>query len=206
MAKARKKAPNSSSSVCGREAIDARIADQAQNVRQVERAGRVVEPQDRHQHQDRAEHRVQNEFHRGVDAALVAPHADHEIHRDQHQFPEDEEEEQIERDENADHGRLDHQQRDEEALHVFVDRFPGAENGDRREERGEQDEKQADAVHAEVVVNGLADPVVNFLELIARRCRARSRAAEAARSGIRRSKPRARCGESRRGSSERSSE
>ena len=42
---------------------------------------------------------------------------------------------------------------DEEALHVFVDRLPGAENRDGREERGQEDEKQADAVDADVVVN-----------------------------------------------------
>ena len=76
---------------------------------------------------------------------------------------------------------LDHEQRDEEALHVFVDRFPGAEDGDRREERGQQNEEQADAVDAEVVVNGLADPFVHFRELITRRCRSRSREAEAAK-------------------------
>ena len=81
----------------------------------------IVEPQDGDQHQDGAEHRVQNEFHGGVDAAVVAPDADQEIHGDERQFPEDEEEEQVERDENADHGRFDYQQRDEEALHVFVD-------------------------------------------------------------------------------------
>ena len=32
----------------------------------------------------------------------------------------DEEEEEIERDEHADHRRFDHQQRDEKAFHVFV--------------------------------------------------------------------------------------
>ena len=161
IANARKNAPKSSSSVsCGNWSWP--DCDQAADVRQIEGAGHVVEPEDRDQHQDRAEHRVQNEFHGGVDAALVSPHADHEIHRDQRELPEDEEEEQIERDEDADHGRFDHQQRDEEALHVFVDRFPGAEDRERREERGEQDQKQADAVDAEVVVDGLADPVVTF--------------------------------------------
>ena len=72
--------------------------------------GVIVEPDDRHQHQDRAEHGVQNEFQRGVDAPLVAPDADQEIHRDQHHFPEQEEEEQVERDEDADHAGFQHQQ------------------------------------------------------------------------------------------------
>ncbi len=40
--------------------------------------------------------------------------------------------------------------------------------GDGREERGQQDQEQADAVHAEVVMNRVANPVMEFLELIGR--------------------------------------
>ena len=55
----------------------------------------------------------------------------------------------------------------------------------RREERGQQDEKQADAVHAEVVMNRIADPVVIFVELVARgsaESKPRSRSSEIANS------------------------
>jgi len=38
---------------------------------------------------------VQDEFDCGVDAALVAPNADQQGHRNQHHFPEEEEEEKI---------------------------------------------------------------------------------------------------------------
>ena len=41
-------------------------------------------------------------FDGGVDAALVPPDPDEEIHRDEHQFPEEVEQEQIERQEDAD--------------------------------------------------------------------------------------------------------
>src|SRR5580704_13328132 len=85
------------------------------------RAAEIVKPQYRHQHQYGTEHGVENEFHGGVDAASVAPYADQEIHGDQRQFPENEEQEQIERHEHADHGGFNHQQRDEETFHVFVD-------------------------------------------------------------------------------------
>src|SRR5271170_4053299 len=84
-------------------------------------AAEIVKPQNRHQHQNGAKHGVENKFHGGVDAARVAPYADQEIHGNQRQFPENEEEEQVERNENADHGRFDYQQRDEETFHVFMD-------------------------------------------------------------------------------------
>ena len=41
-----------------------------------------------HQHQHRSGHRVQEELDRRVDAAVVAPDADQEIHRHQRDFPE----------------------------------------------------------------------------------------------------------------------
>ncbi len=84
-----------------------------------------------------------------------------------------------------------------------LDRFPGAENRERREERGEQDEEQADAVDAEMVMNGLADPVVEFLELVMRIGGIESRAAGTGKSRIRRPRRPARCGESRRDRRER---
>src|SRR5580658_3988576 len=128
-----------------------------QDIRQIKRSRLGVEPQDGDQHEDRAEHGVQNEFDGRVNAPAVAPHADHEIHGDQRELPEHEKEEKVERKEDADHGRLDDQKRDEETLDVFVDGFPGAEDGDRREERSQQDQKQADAVHTQMVVNRVSD-------------------------------------------------
>ncbi len=47
---------------------------------------------------------------RGVDAALVAPDADQEVHGDQRNFPEDEEQEQVERAEDADQPEFEQQQ------------------------------------------------------------------------------------------------
>ena len=48
----------------------------------------VVDIDDGGKHQHRTGHRVQEEFDRRVDAALVAPDADQKIHRHQANFPE----------------------------------------------------------------------------------------------------------------------
>ena len=127
-----------------------------------------IQPQNRHQHQNRAEHRVQNEFQRGVNSPFVAPDADQEIHRDQHHFPEQEKQEQIERDEDADDAGFKHQQRDKEAFYALINRFPGRQDRNRRQQRGQQHQEQAEAVDAEVVMNRrLLDPFVKLFELIA---------------------------------------
>src|SRR6185437_10257491 len=88
----------------------------------------------------RTEHGVQNKLQRGVDFPPVSPDADEEVHRNQHHFPEQEKEEKVQRAKNADHAGFEHQQNDEEA----------------------------DAVDAHVVVNLEAgNPVVKLLEPIA---------------------------------------
>jgi hypothetical protein len=136
------------------------------HILEIECAGQVEEPEDRYEHQNRSEHCVQNEFHGRVNAPFVAPHADDEIHRDEHHFPENEEEEQVERNEDADHARLEHEQGEEESFDMFLDRLPGAKDCQRRQKRRQQNQEQADTVHAHVVVNRLSDPVVNLLELV----------------------------------------
>ncbi len=114
IANARKNAPKSRYSVRGGQ-NDRAARQQRLDLRDVKRRipgdGREpVEPQDRHQHQDRAEHCVQHEFQRGIDAPPVSPDADQEIHRDQHHFPEQEEQEQVERNEDADHSGFENEQ------------------------------------------------------------------------------------------------
>jgi hypothetical protein len=83
--------------------------------------------------------------------AIVDP--DEEVHRDEHRVPEDIEEEQVERDEDPDHRRLERQHEDRELLHLLLDRFPRREQRDRRQEPGEHHEEQADPVDTEVVVD-----------------------------------------------------
>ncbi len=51
--------------------------------------------QDRHQHQQAADHRVDHEAGRRPAAPLAAPHPDQEVERDQHRLPEDVEEHEL---------------------------------------------------------------------------------------------------------------
>ena len=89
-------------------------------VREAEAHGVGLEEQGEEgdQHEGRAEHRVEEELERGVLALLAAPHADHEVHRQQHDLEEDEEQDQVLGDERARHAGLQHQHQHEERLGV----------------------------------------------------------------------------------------
>src|SRR5438105_4609232 len=98
----------------------------------------------------------------------VAPDADEEDHGDEHDFPEEEEEEEIEREEDADDADFEHQQHDEKFLDAFVNAVPRGDDGDGGEESRQDDEKDAEAVDAEVIVDGRrGDRVEIFIELVA---------------------------------------
>ena len=64
-----------------------------------------VEREDAEQHHHAADQGVQEELDRRVEAPVAAPDADQEVHRHQHDFPEQEEQQEVERDEGADHAR-----------------------------------------------------------------------------------------------------
>ncbi len=72
----------------------------------------------------RAEQRVQEELDGRIKFARAAPDADQQIHRHQHRFPENEEEEKIERHEDAEHSRLQHQKPDVIFFDAVVDGGP----------------------------------------------------------------------------------
>ena len=114
---------------------------------------------DRGQHQHRTGHGVQEKLDGGVDAAVVAPDADQEIHGHQHDFPEHEEQEQIPCGEDTDEAEFEQQQEGEEFLDLVVDGFPREQDGDGRQERGEDDQPETEAVDAHVIVDfGILDP------------------------------------------------
>ena len=93
-----------------------------QQHRDVGRAGVPVHRHDGEQHQHRAEEGVEEELEARVDPARAAPDADDEEHRDQAAFEEQVEQDEVERAEDADHQRLEHQERD----HVFLARGSGS--------------------------------------------------------------------------------
>ena len=109
-----------------------------QQVEAVAAVRRLVQPRqadDGDEHQDAAGHRVEDELHRRVDAAVVAPDADEEIHRDEDEVPEHVEQEDVERGEDAEHRRLEEQHEDRELLDLLVDALPRRQQRNRREER-----------------------------------------------------------------------
>ncbi len=126
---------------------------EARQVRRADLGVRPGKPDDGEQHQDAARHRVEHELDGGVDAALVAPDADEEIHRNQHRVPEDVEEEEVDRDKHAEHRRLEREHEEREQLDALVHRLPRAQQRQRRQEPGQHDEEQADAVDANQVLD-----------------------------------------------------
>ena len=87
------------------------------------------------EHERRADHRVQEELRGGVDAALVAPAADEEVHRHEHDLEEDEEQEQVEAEERAHHAGLEQQQPREVRLVLAGSCCAGRRRGWRREQQ-----------------------------------------------------------------------
>ena len=92
-----------------------------------------INRQDREQHQHRTSQRIEEEFDRRVQPPLAAPHADQEIHRHEHHFPENVEQHEIERHENAEHAGLQQQQQDVVFLFAFVNCGPRREDRNRAE-------------------------------------------------------------------------
>ena len=131
-----------------------------------------VQADDRGQHQQAAEQREEQELHRGVGAARAAEAADQEVDRDQRRLEQDVEEEHVGRGEDADREALERQHPGEERVDApatLVAVVPRGEDDHRRQDRGEQHQRQPDAVDAERVVGAeRADPLVVLGELEAR--------------------------------------
>ena len=83
---------------------------------------------------------------------VAAPDADQEVHRHQHHFPEQEEEQEVERHERAEHARLQHEQEDVVLLHTLGDRRPRRQHRDEPHHRRQQDQQRAEAVDAEEIL------------------------------------------------------
>src|SRR5260370_1020949 len=126
-----------------------------------ERVVMEVEEQDAKQHQHRAQQRIQKELDGSIEFARTTPDTDQQIHRHQHRFPENEEEEEIERHEDAEHPRLQHQEPDVIFLHPYLDGGPRRKNRDPSQQRGQHDQQKRNAVNAQVVTRtNRADPVI----------------------------------------------
>ena len=131
--------------------IDA-VLDEVRD-REAHALGLVEEREERHQHQRRPEHRVEEELQRRVLAVLATPHADHEVHRQQHHFEEHEEQDEVLGDEGAGHTGLQHQHQDEECLRVTRRRHvvPRVDHHEHGDDHRQEVQRQADAVEADGV-------------------------------------------------------
>ncbi len=130
--------------------------------------GSLREPQHDHrrEHQKRARHRVDDELDRRAEPPRAAPDADQDVQRQQHRLPEDVEEEQVLRGEDADDrgGQQQHQ------TEVSAGSGPAGPEGvsDRRRlhDHRQADEPERKAVHADVVRDvEVAEPVRPLVEL-----------------------------------------
>ena len=108
---------------------------------------------DRNQQQKAAGEGEEKELDRGIDAVRSAPDPDDQVHGNQHHFPEDIEQDHVEGAENPDHRGFHNQQGDHEFADPGPNSCPGGDHADRREQRGEQDEPQTDAVDSERIVD-----------------------------------------------------
>ena len=120
-----------------------------------------VENENRHEHEQRAEERIDEKLDGCIEPVIAAPDPDDEIHRDEHHFPHHVEEEEIERDEHTDHACGQHQQQRVETVFALRDVAPAAENRERHQKRGKEHQEERNPVHAHRVANApRADPGV----------------------------------------------
>src|SRR5260370_29241454 len=124
--------------------------------------GAEMDNERKQDHEDH--HRAKEELAGGVNPPFVSVHADQERHGNQRSFPEHVEQEHVQRQENADHRRLQDQEENEELLYAIVDRLPGDQDAKRDKQSSEQHQPHGDTVHAQVITDSLADPGTASLE------------------------------------------
>ena len=126
-----------------------------------------VQAEDGEQQGQRAGERVDEELQRRALGVAVPPRADQEVHRDERHVPEDEEEEEVEREEQADRGPLEEQHQGEvrDRPAAEVDRV-----GDRhhKEQRGHRGQGQRQTVDADLVPDPERGDPVERLDLLER--------------------------------------
>ena len=140
------------------------------NLHKIERRSSVGVEQIKNadQHQEGTDHGVQYELDCGIDPSLASPYPDQEIHRDQHDFPENVKEHQVERAKHSDHSRLERKKTDHERFDLLRYRLPGRENGQRRQKRSQDHQEKADAVNPEMMVDAVGrglNPCAGCLKL-----------------------------------------
>ncbi len=143
------------------------VAASAARVGEIEGAGADVEPEHADEQDGGGDEGVEEVLDGGAAAVLgAAEGGDEENHRDEGELPEGVVEEEVERDEDAEHRDLLEQEEGVEELLAGVDGAPGGEDAEGGEEAGEHDQPHGEAIDAEVIADGGAgDPGDVLLEL-----------------------------------------
>src|SRR5260370_22249617 len=105
-----------------------------------------VECQNGQQHQQAAELCEEEKLQGRIDAPLVAPYNNQEIHRDQHQLPGEIKQEQIDRQEHADDSRQNPDQVEVEKAYFVSDIPPRSQHRHDAQEEREHQHQQAKTI------------------------------------------------------------
>src|SRR5207253_8376599 len=108
--------------------------------------------QDRDQHGEATDDGVDQELQGCVNARALAPYSDQEVQGNQHCFPEDIEEDEIERQQDTGGGRLEDQQQQDELLQSRGGRA-GHQDRDQEQQPVQPKEEQAQPIDSDVVTD-----------------------------------------------------
>ena len=116
------------------------------------------QPKNGNQHQQAAGLGIDEELGGRADprtapGAAVAPQRDQEIHRHQHHFPEQEEQEQVDSEKDPDHATENPQQVEVEESDPLHDLLPRADHGHGAEQPGQRDHQQRQSVDRQMYLN-----------------------------------------------------
>ena len=128
------------------------VLDEIRN-REAFRTSLKEQCEERNQHQRGTEHRVKEELERCVLTVLATPHTNHEVHRQEHQFEEHEEQDEVLGDERTRHAGLQDQHQGEERLRITRRRhvIEAVDHDEQRDHHRQEVQRQADSVEADEV-------------------------------------------------------
>ncbi len=137
------------------------MAERGLQLEIVKGAGARVKRKDADQKKCRGNECIEEELDRSARAVaaarLASEHGDEDGHGDEREFPEGVVDNEIEREKDAEHRGLLQQEERVELFDAGIDGAPGGEYADGREEAGEHDQPDREAIDAEVVVDGRRD-------------------------------------------------
>ena len=120
---------------------------------------------DGHQHQQAADLGEQKKFHGRVKFVFVPPDGNQKIHGNQHHFPKDKEQEQIQSDKNADHAGQRPQQVKLKEPRPVIDFVPGRDHRHKTEEESQAHHQLAQAIHRQQKADAKTRYPVRFKHL-----------------------------------------